>query len=303
MLGFGTTVSSGWKIKKKAYIRSSPLCLIKQNLVFRGVGIKTDMKKGRQDDSSTLWAPLEGWWKERALLGSVDRHAPLSSSCPLCCPCHEICRSFPASYRPQVMTCWFTKVWSTHTNYRRKSVLTTSIWCARSAIICDMWNQCETIILSLRDKALLAGAGSSLNQEQLQERRGERERKRRQRKREPLGRPRETCYPRAGKAPLWNMGEQPGPSSWLKHQILATRLPESAGSSSWGRKNEEEFGGKKNLEEGVPKSVHHQGGHGDFNFKSIVIVCKRQAIISRKTSVRKWADDQTPTGFLLQRPL
>ena len=70
------------------------------------------------------------------------------------------------------------KVWSTHTNYRRKRVLTTSIWCARNAIICDMWNQCETIILSLRDKALLAGAGSGLNQQQLEERRGERERQR-----------------------------------------------------------------------------------------------------------------------------
>ena len=112
---------------------------------------------------------------------AADRHEQLNSSYPLCCPCHEICRSFSASHwgeRAQVVTCWFAKVWSTHTNYRRKRVLTTSIWCARNAIICDMWNQCETIILSLRDKALLAGAGSGLNQEQLEERQGERERDR-----------------------------------------------------------------------------------------------------------------------------
>lgn len=108
--------------------------------------------------------------KEWVFQTAVDRHNPLNSSYPLCCPCHKICRSVSTSHwgqRPEAVTCWFTKVWSTRTNYRRKRVLTTSIWWAMRAIICDMWNQCESIILSLHDKTLLAGACSSLNWEEL----------------------------------------------------------------------------------------------------------------------------------------
>lgn len=89
-----------------------------------------------------------------ASLVAADGHEHLSSSQPLCCPRQKICRWLSASHRADgsgVVTCWFTKVWSTHTNYRRQSALTTSIWWAMRAIVCDMWKQ--------RDRAALLGCG------------------------------------------------------------------------------------------------------------------------------------------------
>jgi len=77
---------------------------------------------------------------------AADRHEQSSGSQPLCCPCHEICRWLPASHQADgsgVATCWFTKVWATHTNYRRQRALTTSIWWAMKAIVRDTWKQRE----------------------------------------------------------------------------------------------------------------------------------------------------------------
>lgn len=80
---------------------------------------------------------------------AADRHEHLSSSQPLCCPRHKICRWLSASHRAEgsgVTTCWFTEVWSTHTNYRHQRALTTSIWRAMRAIVRDMWKQRESTI-------------------------------------------------------------------------------------------------------------------------------------------------------------
>lgn len=84
-----------------------------------------------------------------ASLVAADRHEHLSSSQALCCPRHKICRWLSASHQADgsgVTTCWFTKVWSTHTNYRRQRALTTSIWWAMRAIVCDMWKQWESAV-------------------------------------------------------------------------------------------------------------------------------------------------------------
>lgn len=88
-----------------------------------------------------------------ASLVAADRHEHLSSSQPLCCPRQKICRWLSASHQADgsgVVTCWFTKVWSTHTNYRRQRALTTSIWWAMRAIVSDMWKQRERAACAAR---------------------------------------------------------------------------------------------------------------------------------------------------------
>lgn len=108
--------------------------------------------------------PISSGAGQRGLapLAAADRHGHLSSSQPPCRPCQKICRWLPASHQPDgsgVATCWFTKVWSTHTNYRRQRALTTSIWWAMRAIVCDMWKQRGRAALPL----CAAGAGAALS--------------------------------------------------------------------------------------------------------------------------------------------
>lgn len=83
-------------VVKKKSIRNIPKCFKK----CRGWGWqKTDVEKLRQDDIRCHVSSFKAMAKRKACFSlAADRHEQLNSSSPLCCPCHEICRSFSASH-------------------------------------------------------------------------------------------------------------------------------------------------------------------------------------------------------------